>query len=193
MLQMSGDRQRGSRPRSAARRTACQDRWRRIRRRKRRLRAGKLRKRLDGKLSWEQKRPLIEILVLVRAFAWTRPRASGSNKLRSRSTTASANQTKLCRWCCTAIVQRGTGNPNPGPTADRRRSHSAQTPRSEAAPEGGRRRLGVEKTGIANWECNRTIPEIQYMPAIIRFLGYNPLTKATGWGPWLVRQRTALV
>ena len=54
-------------------------------------------------------------------------------------------------------------------------------------------RLGVEKTGIVNWECNRTIPEIQYMPAIIRFLGYNPLTKATGWGPWLVRQRTALV
>ena len=30
------------------------------------------------------------------------------------------------------------------------------------------------------------------MPAIIRFLGYNPLPEAEGWGPRLVRYRTTL-
>jgi transcriptional regulator with XRE-family HTH domain len=30
------------------------------------------------------------------------------------------------------------------------------------------------------------------MPAIIRFLGYNPLPEANGWGERLVRHRTSL-
>lgn len=30
------------------------------------------------------------------------------------------------------------------------------------------------------------------MPAIVRFLGYNPLPEANGWGERLVRQRTTL-
>jgi transcriptional regulator with XRE-family HTH domain len=30
------------------------------------------------------------------------------------------------------------------------------------------------------------------MPAIIRFLGYDPLAEATGWGERLVRRRTTL-
>jgi transcriptional regulator with XRE-family HTH domain len=35
--------------------------------------------------------------------------------------------------------------------------------------------IGVDKTSIANWEGNRNEPGVQYIPAIIRFLGYNPL------------------
>jgi site-specific DNA recombinase len=41
--------------------------------------------------------------------------------------------------------------------------------------------LGVDKTSIYNWETNRTEPGIHYMPAIIRFLGYNPLPPSDGW------------
>jgi len=28
---------------------------------------------------------------------------------------------------------------------------------------------------IINWEGNATVPEVRYMPAIIQFLGHNPL------------------
>jgi transcriptional regulator with XRE-family HTH domain len=50
--------------------------------------------------------------------------------------------------------------------------------------------LGVNKTSVFNWEANTSSPDIGYMPAIIRFLGYNPLPQADGWGGKLVRQRT---
>jgi DNA-binding XRE family transcriptional regulator len=52
--------------------------------------------------------------------------------------------------------------------------------------------IGVDKFSIANWEANASKPEIRYMPAIIRFLGYNPLPAATGLGERLVRCRTIL-
>jgi predicted transcriptional regulator len=41
-------------------------------------------------------------------------------------------------------------------------------------------------------EANTSNPEIRYMPAIIHFLGYNPLPAADGWSAQLVRQRTTL-
>ena len=50
----------------------------------------------------------------------------------------------------------------------------------------------MDKTSVFNWEANTSTPEIRYMPAIIRFLGYNPLPAATAWGDRLVRQRTSL-
>lgn len=52
--------------------------------------------------------------------------------------------------------------------------------------------LGVDKTSIFNWEGNRCSPEIRYMPAIIDFLGYNPLPAASTLAERLVRQRTSL-
>jgi transcriptional regulator with XRE-family HTH domain len=52
--------------------------------------------------------------------------------------------------------------------------------------------LGVDKTSVFNWEANTSAPEIRYMPAIIRFLGYNPLPEGDGWGERLVRHRTSL-
>jgi len=52
--------------------------------------------------------------------------------------------------------------------------------------------IGVETASVFNWEANTTAPEIRYMPAIIRFLGYNPLAEANGWGDRLVRHRTTL-
>jgi transcriptional regulator with XRE-family HTH domain len=52
--------------------------------------------------------------------------------------------------------------------------------------------LGVNKTSGFNWEGNTSIPEIRYMPAIIRFLGYNPLPVPNTLAEQLVRQRTSL-
>jgi DNA-binding XRE family transcriptional regulator len=34
--------------------------------------------------------------------------------------------------------------------------------------------IGVSEATITNWENNLTVPETRYLPAIIRFLGYNP-------------------
>ena len=52
--------------------------------------------------------------------------------------------------------------------------------------------LGVDTTSVFNWEGNRSSPEIRYMPAIIRFLGYNPLPAAHTLSERLVRQRKSL-
>jgi DNA-binding transcriptional regulator YiaG len=52
--------------------------------------------------------------------------------------------------------------------------------------------LGVDKTSIYNWEGNRSKPDLTYMPAIIRFLGYNPLPPSDAWSDRLVQCRTAL-
>lgn len=52
--------------------------------------------------------------------------------------------------------------------------------------------VGVDKTTIANWEANATQPGFEYMPAIIRFLGYNPLRAAKNGTERLVLGRTAL-
>jgi len=39
--------------------------------------------------------------------------------------------------------------------------------------------IGVHELTITNWEVNATIPEVRYIPAIIQFLGYDPLPAAT--------------
>lgn len=53
-------------------------------------------------------------------------------------------------------------------------------------------RIGVGETSVFTWEANRSQPDLKYMPAVIRFLGYSPLPAAKGWGKRLVWQRTAL-
>lgn len=52
--------------------------------------------------------------------------------------------------------------------------------------------IGVNRASIANWECNRTEPGIEYMPAIIRFLGYNPMPQKEDCASRLVQCRTIL-
>jgi DNA-binding XRE family transcriptional regulator len=43
------------------------------------------------------------------------------------------------------------------------------------------RQIGVRKCTIMNWETQRTVPEIRYMPAIIQFLGYDPMPQPTAF------------
>jgi site-specific DNA recombinase len=52
--------------------------------------------------------------------------------------------------------------------------------------------IGVEKSTVANWEASRTKPSVEYMPAIIRFLDYDPLPPSDRWADRLVRGRTAM-
>ena len=48
---------------------------------------------------------------------------------------------------------------------------------------------GKEVTG---WESNATVPEIRYIPAIIRFLGYDPLPVANSLREHLATARMTL-
>jgi site-specific DNA recombinase len=52
--------------------------------------------------------------------------------------------------------------------------------------------LGVDKTTIYNWENNRSKPDLVYMPAIIRFLGYKPLPPPKGWAERLIHARICI-
>ena len=38
--------------------------------------------------------------------------------------------------------------------------------------------IGVDEATIHNWESNKSSPAIRYIPAILRFLGYNPFPPA---------------
>jgi len=53
-------------------------------------------------------------------------------------------------------------------------------------------RLGCDKGTIYFWEANGAQPRLEYMPAIIQFLGYNPLPPANSWAQRLVRGRIVL-
>src|SRR4029079_3842100 len=45
---------------------------------------------------------------------------------------------------------------------------------------------------LRNWEANRTKPALDFMPAIIRFLGYNPLPPGGTWAERLIYGRSGL-
>jgi transcriptional regulator with XRE-family HTH domain len=54
------------------------------------------------------------------------------------------------------------------------------------------KQLDVNVASIVNWENNLSKPKVSHMPAIIHFLGYNPLPPSKGWTDRLVHVRTAL-
>lgn len=54
------------------------------------------------------------------------------------------------------------------------------------------KQLEVNVATIVNWENSLSKPKVSHMPAIIRFLGYNPLPPSNGWAKRLVQARTAL-
>ena len=102
------------------------------------------------------------------------------------------------------------GQPNEPAALVLPRSHESRTGTAAGATEHNRRSLlrrrlilkllqtevaeqiGVDKSSIGNWESNRTTARLEYMPAIIRFLGYNPLPPADKWSERLVQCRTVL-
>jgi transcriptional regulator with XRE-family HTH domain len=52
--------------------------------------------------------------------------------------------------------------------------------------------IGVDEITITNWERNATTPAIRYIPAIIQFLGYDPLLPAGSFSERLTTARRVL-
>jgi transcriptional regulator with XRE-family HTH domain len=52
--------------------------------------------------------------------------------------------------------------------------------------------IGVHELTITNWEGNATVPEVRYVPAIVQFLGYNPLPASGSIPERLATARKAL-
>jgi transcriptional regulator with XRE-family HTH domain len=52
--------------------------------------------------------------------------------------------------------------------------------------------IGVSGATITNWERNASTPVVRCMPAVIRFLGYDPLPPAESLPEWLRSARRQL-
>lgn len=52
--------------------------------------------------------------------------------------------------------------------------------------------IGVHEATITNWEGNASTPVVRYTPAIVRFLGYDPLAPAVSLRERLVSARRGL-
>src|SRR5579859_826267 len=53
-------------------------------------------------------------------------------------------------------------------------------------------RIGVNESTIQNWEGQHRHPALHCMPAIIQFLGYNPLPEVNTFADKLTRYRVSL-
>lgn len=51
--------------------------------------------------------------------------------------------------------------------------------------------LGASQASVLNWERNRLSPDFTFLPAVIRFLGYDPRPQGETLGEKLYRARTA--
>jgi DNA-binding XRE family transcriptional regulator len=52
-------------------------------------------------------------------------------------------------------------------------------------------RLGASQASVLNWEKGRLSPDFTFLPAVIRFLGYDPRPEGETLGEKLYRARTA--
>jgi transcriptional regulator with XRE-family HTH domain len=53
-------------------------------------------------------------------------------------------------------------------------------------------RIGVVTATITNWEGNKSSPELRYIPAVLRFLGYNPIPRGETFAARLFAVRKVL-
>lgn len=51
--------------------------------------------------------------------------------------------------------------------------------------------LGASQASVLNWEKNRLSPDFTFLPAVIRFLGFDPRPEGETLGEKLYRARTA--
>lgn len=149
-----------------------------------------LRHRLGEEVTWEQKRRLIEVLV-----ANVRVDTSEQYGIKHCTITVTYRFAQPGEPMPTVLPQDySPGRVSPIPTELRtvgdhirmRRLTLRMFQRDVA------KQFGVDNASIVNWELNTSNPGVQYMPAIIEFLGYNPLPEAKGLDGQLVRHRTSL-
>jgi transcriptional regulator with XRE-family HTH domain len=149
-----------------------------------------LRKRLDQPVSWEQKRRLMEVLVA--GVQVDTAEESGVKQTRATVTYRFSQPDQamplvLPQSYSTGQVIRIPLAPETVGDHIRRKRLALKMLQKDVAQQ-----LGVDKTSVFNWEANTSKPEIRYMPAIIRFLGYNPLPEANTVAEQLIRRRTSL-
>jgi transcriptional regulator with XRE-family HTH domain len=150
----------------------------------------KLRKRLDGPISWELKRRLIETLV-----AGVRVETTETFGVKQTEITVTYRFTEpdqpmpvvLPQSYSAGTVVRIPVEPQTIGDHLRRKRLARKILQREVAEQ-----IGVTTSCIFNWESNAARPDIRYMPAIIRFLGYDPLPEPQNCGERLVWRRTSL-
>jgi transcriptional regulator with XRE-family HTH domain len=149
----------------------------------------KLRKRLDEPISWELKRRVIEALV-----AGVKVETTEAFGVKQTEVTVTYRFTEPDQPMPVVLPQsyptRVVRIPiEPQTIGDhiRWKRLTRKMHQREVAEQ-----IGVTASCVFNWEANTANPEIRFMPAIIRFLGYDPQPEATGWGQRLVRRRTSL-
>jgi transcriptional regulator with XRE-family HTH domain len=150
----------------------------------------KLRKRLDEPVPWEMKRKLIEVLVAGVRIDTVEECGVRQSKIAVTykfSEPDSPMPIVLTQSYGASRVIRIPAAPQTIGDHIRRRRLGLKMLQGEVAEQ-----LGVDKASVFNWEANVGQPEIRFMPAIIRFLDYNPLPDAKSLAERLVRQRTTL-
>jgi site-specific DNA recombinase len=150
----------------------------------------KLRKRLDAPVSWEMKRRLVEVLVAgikVDTFEECGVKQSRITVSYKFSEPDSALPILLNQSYGSGRVIRIPVQPQTVGDHIRLRRLGLKLLQREAAEQ-----LGVDKASVFNWESNKGTPEVRFMPAILKFLGYCPLPEATTLAEQLVRKRTTL-
>jgi site-specific DNA recombinase len=151
----------------------------------------RLRKRLDQPISWELKRQIIEVLVA--GIEVETVEVCGVKQARTTVTyrfSLPEEPARVLLPTSYASARRCVRIPiEPKTVGDhiRRKRLAAKLLQKDVAE-----RIGVDKGLINNWECNHSSPHIRFIPAVIRFLGYNPLPVAKNWAERLVRHRTTL-
>ncbi len=147
-----------------------------------------LRKRLDRPVSWDLKRQLVEAIVSgIRVSTFER---EGPKQCRITVDYRFSEPGEALPVISQAYEFGATPTAEgPKTVGDHiRRARIRQRLRQADVAE----RIGVDETSIVNWESGRTEPAIKYIPAIVQFLGCNPLPVGTGWAARLVRARTTL-
>jgi transcriptional regulator with XRE-family HTH domain len=150
----------------------------------------KLRKRLDEPISWEVKRRLIEVLVASVRVDTVEECGVKQAEITVTYRFSQPDQPMplvLPQSYSTGRVIRIPTEPHSIGDHIRRRRLGLKMLQREVAEQ-----IGVCEPSVFNWERNASSPEIQYMPAIIDFLGYDPLPPAKTVAEKLVRQRTSL-
>lgn len=149
----------------------------------------KLRKRLDGPVSWEMKRHLVEIVV-----ANIRVDTTESWGVKQSEIIVNYRFAQPEIAMPVMVTQSYTGNsrirvPLQLKTIGdhiRRRRLSMKLTQEQVGEK-----IGVTEASIYNWESDDSKPSVPHMPAIIEFLGYNPLPAATTMPERLLRHRTS--
>jgi site-specific DNA recombinase len=148
----------------------------------------KLRQRLDKPVSWEVRRQLMEVLVCGIAIATIEEHGVVQPRVTVRYRFDRPNELERV-----VPPQEYLRHPiripsKPETVGDhiRLRRLKLKMIQKDVA-----KRLGVETPSIHNWETNFQEPRVQYYPAIIEFLGYNPLPTPKNWAERLLRARTA--